>query len=63
MSFCIGFITVVSPVYVAELMPCHIRGKLVFLSLVLTGFGVLGGAVVGGVFSVNLHFGDIYGWR
>ena len=59
----IGFITVIAPVYVAELMPNQIRGKLVFLSLVLTGFGVLGGAVVGGVFSIDLHFADKYGWR
>ena len=50
-------------VYVAELVPNHIRGKLVFLSYVMTGGGVLAGAVIGGVFSINPHFADVYGWR
>ena len=49
--------------YVAELVPNHIRGKLVFLSYVMTGGGVLAGAVIGGLFSIDTHFADIYGWR
>lgn len=59
----IGFITVTGSVYVAELVPNHIRGKLVFLSYVMTGGGFLVGAVVGGIFSIDRNFADIYGWR
>ena len=63
-SLCVGFTTVTGPVYVAELVPNHIRGKLVFLSYVMTGGGVLAGAVVGGIFSVGgHHFTETYGWR
>ena len=61
----IGFTTVTSSVYVAELVPGHIRGRLVFLSYVMTGGGVLAGAVVGGIFSTKFtpNFGEEYGWR
>ena len=65
MYHCLGFTTVTSSVYVAELVPNRIRGKLVFLSYVMTGGGVLAGAVVGGIFSINFtsNFAEDYGWR
>ena len=36
-----------------------------FLSYVMTGGGVLAGAVVGGIFSINFtsNFAEDYGWR
>ena len=50
-------------VYIAELVPSYIRGKLVFLSYVMTGGGVLAGAVIDGLFSLDDEFADKYGWR
>lgn len=50
-------------VYIAELAPSYIRGKLVFLSYVMTGGGILAGAVIDGLFSVGDNFAEKYGWR
>jgi len=54
---------VTGSVYIAELVPSYIRGKLVFLSYVMTGGGVLAGAVIDGLFSLDEKFADKYGWR
>jgi len=63
--FCIvkGLYSVVGPVYVSEMSPSHIRGKFGLASYVLTGGGVVCGAVANGLFIIDTQHAYTYGWR
>jgi len=63
--FCIikGLYSVVGPVYVSEMSPSHIRGKLGLANYVLTGGGVVCGAVANGLFIIDTQHAYTYGWR
>jgi len=54
---------VIGPVYVSEMSPSHIRGKLGLGNYVLTGAGLVFGSVANGLFSIDTRHAYAYGWR
>jgi len=58
-----GLYSVIGPVYVSEMSPSHIRGKLGLANYVLTGGGLVCGAVANGLFSIDTQHAYTYGWR
>lgn len=55
----IGLASLTVPMYIAEIAPVHIRGKLVTVNQVFITAGLLMAAVIAGVFSSN----EQNGWR
>ena len=55
----IGLASLTVPMYIAEIAPAHIRGKLVTVNQIFITAGLLMAAVIAGVFSCD----DQNGWR
>jgi len=53
---------VVGLAYVSEMSPSHIKGKFGLASYVLTGGGVVCGAVADGLFIISTQHAYTYGW-
>ena len=59
----IGLCSVTGPVYVSEMAPSHIRGKLGLVNYFMTGGGVFIAAVAAGLFSIDSEHAYTFGWR
>ena len=62
-AYLTGLYSVIGPVYVSEMSPSHIRGKLGLINYILNGGGVVGGAIAGGLFSIDSKHAFTFGWR
>ena len=60
---CVGLFSVTGPVYVSEMAPSHVRGKLGLINFLMTGGGVFGGSVAAGLFSIDTQHAYTFGWR
>ena len=58
-----GLYSVTGPVYVSEMAPSYIRGKLGLVNYFMTGGGMLGGAIADGLFSIDSEHAYEFGWR
>ena len=63
MHVCIGFYSVTGPVYVSEMAPSHIRGKLGLVSFMATGAGLVIASIAAGLFSIDSEHAYTFGWR
>ena len=59
----IGLYSVTGPVYVSEMSPSNIRGKLGLASYLHTGGGILIGSIAVGLFSIDSKQAYTIGWR
>ena len=60
---CVGLFSVTGPVYVSEMAPSHVRGKLGLVNYLTTGGGVLSGSIAAGLFSIDTQHAYTFGWR
>ena len=58
-----GLYSVTGPVYVSEMAPSHIRGKLGLVNYFMTGGGVVSASIAAGLFSIDTQHAYTYGWR
>ena len=59
----IGIYSVIGLVYVSEMSPSHIRGRLALASYLHTGGGILSGSTAVGLFSLDSKHAYTLGWR
>jgi len=59
----VGLYSVTGPVYVSEMSPSNIRGKLGLASFLNTGGGILIGSIMVGLFSIDSKQAYTIGWR
>ena len=59
----IGLYSVTGPLYVSEMSPSNIRGKLGLASYLHTGGGILIGSIAVGLFSIDSKQAYTIGWR
>lgn len=58
-----GIYSVIGLVYVSEMSPSHIRGRLALASYLHTGGGILSGSIAVGLFSLDSKHAYTIGWR
>ena len=58
-----GIFSTTGSVYVSEMSPNHLRGRLGVVLTFFTSGGLLTGVVIAGLFSVDTKFAYKYGWR
>ena len=58
-----GIYSVIGLVYVSEMSPSHIRGRLALASYLNTGGGILCGSIAVGLFSLDTEHAYTLGWR
>ena len=58
-----GVYSVIGLVYVSEMSPSHIRGRLALASYLNTGGGILCGSIAVGLFSLDTEHAYTLGWR
>ena len=58
-----GIYSVIGLVYVSEMSPSHIRGRLALASYLHTGGGILIGSIAVGLFSLDTEHAYTLGWR
>ena len=59
----LGLYSVTGPVYVSEMAPSRLRGKLGLINYLLTGGGVFSASIVVGLFSIDSQHAYTFGWR
>ena len=59
----VGLYSVTGPVYVSEMAPSHIRGKLGLVNYFMTGGGVLSASIAAGLFFIDSQHAYTFGWR
>ena len=59
----LGLFSTTGSVYVSEISPSHLRGKLGVVVNSFTAGGQLTGVVIAGLFSVDSNFAYAHGWR
>ena len=58
-----GLFSTTGSIYVSEMSPSHLRGRLGVIVNFFTAGGLLTGVIIAGLFSVDTKFAYIYGWR
>lgn len=58
-----GLFSTTGSVYVSEMSPTHLRGRLGVAINLFTAGGLLTGVIIAGLFSVDTKFAYTFGWR
>jgi len=61
--YSVGFASMTVPVYISEMAPSNIRGRLTVVNNMFITGGQLVATVVDGLFSINHEFARRNGWR
>ena len=59
----LGLYSATGPVYVSEMAPSRLRGKLGLINYFLTGVGVFSASIAVGLFSIDSQHAYTFGWR
>ena len=58
-----GLFSTTGSVYLSEMSPTHLRGRLGVALNLFTAGGLLTGVIIAGLFSMDTKFAHTYGWR
>ena len=59
----LGLFSTTGSVYLSEMSPTHLRGRLGVALNLFTAGGLLTGVIIAGLFSMDTKFAHTYGWR